>query len=207
MTTLTAAGFVPPIAAASSVPPRQAAELVAEGTAFIVDIREPDEHRYERVPGSTLYPDSAITRIADFPAEPGRLALVLCNSGNRASQIVTAVRNSGRTDVAVVDGGIIAWRQARLPVTRDAKAALPIIRQVMIVAGLMQVAFTVLAATVSPWFLVGTGFVGFGLAFAGLTGFCPMATVLAGMPWNRASAPSCGTKRSATDCASRDCDG
>ena len=69
----------------------------------------------------------------------------------------------------------------------DAKAPLPIVRQVMIAAGAMLVAFTALAATVSPWFLAGTGFVGTGLFMAGLTGFCPMATLLAKMPWNRAS--------------------
>lgn len=192
-------------ASLACVSPPAADGLVSLGQAFIVDIREPDEHRHEHVAGSILYPDSAITRIADFPSMPGKHALVLCTSGNRASQIVTALRNSGRSDVALVEGGIIGWRQARLPVVRDAKAPLPVMRQVMIAAGAMQLALTALAATVSPWFLVGTGFVGLGLALAGITGFCPMATALGKMPWNRASEGAAAAKASATACAGSPC--
>ena len=191
----------------TTIAPRQAADLVAAGGGFIVDVREPDEHRREHVAGTTLYPDSAITRMAEFPAQTGRQTLVLCRSGNRATQIATALRNLGRTDVAVIEGGLVAWQQAGLPVVRDAKAPLPIVRQVMIAAGLMQLAFTALAATVSPWFLAGTGFVGLGLTIAGITGFCPMATVLGKMPWNRATARPAPANPSQTTCSGSSCGG
>ena len=42
-----------------------------------------------------------------------------------------------------------------------------------------------LGALVSPWFYLLSAFVGAGLVFAGLTGFCGMARLLACMPWNR----------------------
>jgi hypothetical protein len=75
-----------------------------------------------------------------------------------------------------------------LPVVRNAKAPIPIFRQVMIAAGAMQLGFTIAAAaTGNLWFLLGTGFVGAGLFFAGASGICPMATVLGKMPWNRPS--------------------
>jgi len=38
---------------------------------------------------------------------------------------------------------------------------------------------------VSPWFFALSGFVGAGLTFAGLSGTCAMASLLAVMPWNR----------------------
>jgi hypothetical protein len=63
-------------------------------------------------------------------------------------------------------------------------------RQVMVTVGVMLMVFTTLAATVSPWFLVGTGFMGVGLFFAGATGICMLSTVLLKMPWNRATACS-----------------
>ena len=59
-------------------------------------------------------------------------------------------------------------------------------RQVQLGAGGLVLLGIVLAATVSPWFLLVTGFVGGGLLLAGATGFCGMARVLAYMPWNRA---------------------
>jgi len=52
-------------------------------------------------------------------------------------------------------------------------------------AGLLVALGTLLAATVSPWFLIVPGFVGCGLIFSGATGSCGMATMLGMMPWNR----------------------
>ena len=52
-------------------------------------------------------------------------------------------------------------------------------RQVQIVAGSFVLLGTLLGAVVSPWFLVLSGFVGAGLAFAGITNTCGMAMLLA----------------------------
>lgn len=187
MDTATARPAVP--SQAASVSPRDAAALTGSGAAYVVDVREPDEHRREHVAGASLHPSSSFSA-SGFPAAiPGRTALILCRSGNRASKVAAALRAAGRTDVAVIEGGILAWAAAGLPVVANAKAPLPLVRQVMMMAGAMLVTFTALAALVNPWFLAGTGFVGMGLFMAGLTGFCPMATVLSKMPWNRATAP------------------
>ena len=43
----------------------------------------------------------------------------------------------------------------------------------------------VLSSTVAPAWILLTWFVGIGLTFAGLSGFCGMARLLALMPWNR----------------------
>ena len=43
-----------------------------------------------------------------------------------------------------------------------------------------------LGVFVSPWFLILPAFVGCGLMFAGITGWCGMALLLAKMPWNKA---------------------
>jgi hypothetical protein len=42
-----------------------------------------------------------------------------------------------------------------------------------------------LGALVAPPFYGIAGFVGAGLVFAGVSGFCGMAELLARMPWNR----------------------
>jgi rhodanese-related sulfurtransferase len=196
-------------AVSGTVSPRDAARLADGGQAWIVDVREPDEHRREHVAGAALHPSSAFS-VTGFPAAtPGRRVLVLCRSGNRAGKVAAALRSAGRNDVDVIEGGITAWMAQGLPVVRNAKAPLPIIRQVMIAAGAMQLGFTIAAAaTGNPWWLVGTGFVGAGLFFAGASGICPMATVLGKMPWNRTSggtalapaAKTCTTSGSGCGC-------
>ena len=199
----TAPAKVPPHA--TTVTPREAAGLAGSGSAFIVDVREPDEHRREHVAGASLHPSSSFS-VSGFPAAiPGRTALILCRSGTRASKVAAALRTAGRTDVAVIDGGIVAWAAAGLPVVANAKAPVPLVRQVMMAAGAMLVTFTALAALVNPWFLAGTGFVGMGLFIAGLTGICPMATVLSKMPWNRATAAPQAANKPQTACSSESC--
>src|SRR5690606_4118395 len=93
---------------------------------------------------------------------------------------------AGGREAYLVEGGLEAWKRAGLPTERDAGAPLELMRQVQLGAGGLVLLGTVLAATVSPWFLMLTGFVGCGLLLAGATGFCGMARLLVHMSWNRA---------------------
>ncbi|WP_110182653.1 YgaP family membrane protein [Nocardioides solisilvae] len=51
-------------------------------------------------------------------------------------------------------------------------------RAVLALAGTMTLLSALLAALVSPWWLLLTGFVGANLLQSAVTGFCPAATVL-----------------------------
>ena len=57
--------------------------------------------------------------------------------------------------------------------------------QVHIVAGSLVLLGTVLGVIASPWLLVLSGGVGLGLLYAGLSGTCGMATLLAHLPYNQ----------------------
>ena len=91
-----------------------------------------------------------------------------------------------RGDVYHLPGGIRAWKRAGLPVERaPGSGGLSIQRQVQIGAGSLVVLGVVLGATVTPWFFALAGFVGAGLVFAGASGTCGMAALLARLPHNR----------------------
>jgi hypothetical protein len=64
-------------------------------------------------------------------------------------------------------------------------------RQVQIAVGLISAAGAALALTINPLFAIIPLVMGCGLLFAGLTGMCGLALLLAKMPWNRAQ--SCGS--------------
>ena len=86
----------------------------------------------------------------------------------------------------VLDGGVTAWEQAGLPVTRG-RQRWSMERQVRGVAGglvLTGVLGSVIAWSPLKWLAV---FVGGGLLFSALTDTCGMAAVLARLPWNRES--------------------
>ena len=85
---------------------------------------------------------------------------------------------------------------AGLPVNRGASRVLPLMRQVQITVGFLSAVGAALALTVNPRFALIPLVVGCGLLFAGLTGFCGLALLLAKMPWNKSS-----TGNSASCCA------
>jgi rhodanese-related sulfurtransferase len=85
----------------------------------------------------------------------------------------------------ILEGGVDGWAAAGFPVVENAKAPLEIMRQVQIAAGSLVVAGVALGLLVHPAFFGLSAFVGAGLTFAGATGFCGMARLLAVMPWNR----------------------
>jgi hypothetical protein len=88
----------------------------------------------------------------------------------------------------ILDAGRDAWKKAGLPVTIDRSQPIDIMRQVQIVAGSLVLLGFVLGALVASGFYALSGFVGAGLLFAGISGFCGKARLLAMMPWNRHTA-------------------
>jgi rhodanese-related sulfurtransferase len=150
------------------------------GACELVDVREPGEHARENIPGARLVPLGTLDP-RDFA---GRRVVLHCASGARSARGATALAGGG-IDVAHLSGGIAAWRRAGLPVAEDRTAPLPIMRQVQIVAGTLILAGAALGTFVHPAFFALCAAVGAGLLFAGVSGFCGMATLLARLPYNR----------------------
>jgi rhodanese-related sulfurtransferase len=152
--------------------------------ATIVDVREADEYAREHIAGAALRPLSTLNGNA-LPREPGKHLVLMCNSGNRTRQAARQILTREPGELHHLEGGIQAWKKAGLPVEQDAKAPLPIMRQVQIAAGSLVLLGIVLALLVSPWFMALSAFVGAGLVFAGVSGFCGMARMLELLPYNR----------------------
>ena len=167
-----------------TIPPTRAAELMRQG-AVLIDIREADEHARERIPGARHH---ALSRIdADAPVRDGDDVLVFhCRSGARTRGNAARLANvSSSCEAYILDGGLEAWKKAGLPVALDRSQPIDIMRQVQIGAGSLVLIGVILGTLVAPGFYAISAFVGAGLLFAGTTGFCGMARLLAFMPWNR----------------------
>lgn len=164
--------------------PDEAARRLADGRAVLIDIREPDEFARRRAKGALSRPLSTLdAKGLDLP--DAREVIFTCRSGMRTKAAGERLLAACGRSAHVLDGGLDAWDGAGLPVEIDAKAPLEMMRQVQIVAGTLVLAGVLLGSMVSPWFLGLAGFVGAGLTFAGVTGFCGMARLLALAPWNR----------------------
>lgn len=161
-----------------------------DNKAVLIDIREADEYARDHIPGARLMPLSTFDP-AKAPAAPEKIGVFYCRSGNRTGQAAAQLLATGFREIYHLDGGMQHWAAAGLPVSVDRKAPISIMRQVQISAGSLVVLGIVLAVLVSPWFMALSAFAGAGLMFAGISGTCAMANLLALMPWNRqAGAPS-----------------
>jgi glyoxylase-like metal-dependent hydrolase (beta-lactamase superfamily II) len=151
----------------------------------LLDVRSPLEFESEHIEGSINVPiETLASRLETLPSADD--IVLVCRSGVRATVAADTLARAGRR-ARVLEGGILAWRRARLPL-REGRKRLAVDRQVQLVAGGMVLLGSALTALVSPWFLLVPAFFGAGLAFAGATGTCGLALVLMKLPWNRPSA-------------------
>jgi rhodanese-related sulfurtransferase len=163
----------------------RAKELIDRG-AVLIDIREADEHARARIAEARHEPLSRLDRL-DVGKNP--LAVIFhCRTGNRTASNAERLAQCTDHEVFILDGGIDAWKSAGLPVVENKTQPIELIRQVQIVAGSLVFAGTVLGALVNPGFYALSAFVGAGLIFAGVSGSCMMAKLLAFAPWNRRAA-------------------
>ncbi len=151
---------------------------------LLIDVREPAEHRSECIHGACLIPLGEIS-IEKLPSTK-RPIVIHCRSSKRSADAcakLLAINPS--LDVASLEGGIVAWSHAGFNVKKSGSAILPLDRQTQIAVGFIAFSGIILGALIDPGFYILPGFIGAGLMFAGLTGWCGMAKLLAKMPWNR----------------------
>jgi rhodanese-related sulfurtransferase len=171
-------------AALHKLSPQQVRERIGDGRAVLVDIREPDEFARSHVRGAQSQPLSTWEK-AHLSLDPDAEVIFTCRSGMRTAGACDrlAARVSG--DAFLLDGGLDAWAKAGLPVETNADAPMEIMRQVQIAAGSLVLIGVLLGFLVGPLWFGLSAFVGAGLTFAGLSGFCGMARLLMLAPWNR----------------------
>lgn len=169
----------------SSISPSALQPLLGSNPCLI-DVRTGPEYEAAHLPGTRLVPLDQLDPAAllkDYGAsEP---VYVLCQSGARAAKAAEKLRKAGFERCVVVDGGTQGCIDAGLPVVRGESKVIPIMRQVQITVGLISAVGAGLAIGVDARYAAIPLAIGCGLLFAGLTGTCALAILLAKMPWNR----------------------
>jgi len=168
-----------------TISPRDAQRLIASGEGRLIDIRGAGEHARARIVGADHVPVDAMTRVDRGNAQ---MVIFHCKSGMRTAANADRLNDAANCEAFVLEGGIDGWRAAGLPVAEDKSQPIEIMRQVQITAGTLVLVGVLLGWLVAPGFFALSAFVGAGLTFAGISGWCGMAKLLGAMPWNRRAA-------------------
>jgi rhodanese-related sulfurtransferase len=172
-----------------AITPKEAKRRLADGSAVLIDIREPMEHAREAIPGARLQPLSAFNpgNLLAITGPDNKAIIFHCQGGRRTSDNAVRLASCGAAEMYLLEGGLSGWKAAGYATRIDRSKPIELQRQVQIAAGSLILTGLILSWLVSPLFLGLSAFVGAGLVFAGVSGWCGMAIILGALPWNRAS--------------------
>ena len=83
---------------------------------LVLDVRQPDEYRQGHIAGAKLIPLNELhRRMKELPQ--GREIVCVCASGSRSASAAKILSKDGFS-VFDMQGGMLAWRRAKLPVQK-----------------------------------------------------------------------------------------
>lgn len=95
--------------------PREVQDRIENGSAYIVDVREPHEHEEARIAGSALNPLSTFDP-AQIQTPEGKELILHCRSARRCGVAAEHLIATGfKGQINRMAGGMIAWAADGLP--------------------------------------------------------------------------------------------
>lgn len=85
------------------------AELLREGKARLIDVREPWEIATAHIEGSVAMPMGDVPSRAHQELDPEERLVVVCHHGQRSMNVAAWLRNQGFEQAQSLRGGIEAW--------------------------------------------------------------------------------------------------
>ena len=102
------------------VSPADAVRLISREDAVIIDVRPDGEFRNGHIVNAIHVPfdqiDSRLGRLGKYRKQP---VIAACRTGQQSATVAKRLRSEGFERVVRLQGGMVAWQGADLPLTRD----------------------------------------------------------------------------------------
>jgi rhodanese-related sulfurtransferase len=158
----------------------------------VIDVRSPAEFETAHIHGSYNVPLPLLgEHAAQVANRIDHRAVLVCQSGVRATDAHRRLTAVGMGDLHVLEGGIGGFERSGGPIVRG-QARWALERQVRLLAGTL-VTTGVLASLWKRPMIVLAGAIGAGLTVSALTDTCAMGRALSALPYNRADTPTLGS--------------
>lgn len=101
------------------ISPKEASVLSSEKKAVIVDVREDNEWNSEHIAGAIHIPlDQLQARLPELKAYKDTTVIAQCKGGKRSLKALEILQSAGFTKAYSMDGGLNAWTEQGLSVTK-----------------------------------------------------------------------------------------
>ncbi|CAK0744577.1 phage shock protein E [Gammaproteobacteria bacterium] len=101
------------------VGPTEATGLINHQDAVVLDVREENEFKEGHVLHAVHIPAGRLgERIKELEKYRNRPIIAVCRSGSRSGRVCSLLRKQGFATVYNLEGGLLAWQNASLPLTQ-----------------------------------------------------------------------------------------
>jgi rhodanese-related sulfurtransferase len=160
--------------------------IASDAQLWILDVRTPAEFETAHIDGSYNVPLDVLKDHGSEVAErldQGQDVVLVCRSGQRATQAAELLRSTGVPGGSVLENGITDWEGRGFEVNRGVQRW-DLERQVRLVAGSIVLS-SVLGSVAVPRLKWLAAAIGAGLSYAAISNTCAMGTALSKLPYNR----------------------
>jgi rhodanese-related sulfurtransferase len=103
----------------TSVTPAETLQLINHQDAIVLDIRDGGEYKSGHIPAARHIPANNVqNRLNELQKFKDKPIIVCCSSGVSSEGVCALLKKNGFTTVHSLKGGLPAWQNANLPVTR-----------------------------------------------------------------------------------------
>lgn len=97
----------------------QATQLINQGKAVVLDIRDPAEFAIGRLRDARNIPLKELDgRIGELDKFKSKTVIVVCQRGTMAGKAISQLKKAGFNEAVGLDGGIAAWQAQGLPLAK-----------------------------------------------------------------------------------------
>lgn len=101
------------------IDPQSAVQLMNRRHAMLIDVRDATEVLAGKIAQAKHIPlADLVGRVSELSKQKEKPVIVYCQSGARSAAACTLLQKNGFTEVYSLDGGLLAWEKAALPVSR-----------------------------------------------------------------------------------------
>ncbi len=112
--------FLDALRGIKQIGPAETTRLINHEKAIVVDVREDKEFATGHIINSLHIPMSKVQeRLTELEKHKSSPIIVSCRSGARSNSICGLLRKNGFENVSNLKGGLIAWQNANMPVSKN----------------------------------------------------------------------------------------